>query len=348
MEMSSRPDFYDGYGIYAASGGYEPAIDEPAITADAVNGQPDDDGAELLLIDPVGGVEYLSGTVNFDQTPLGQIREVRVNEEFKRLDAVTLYGYVGLEVHRVADEGDGSKAEFRPGVSATDADGIRLPEVVLGEHDQFRVVIRAADGVTDVPWSPSTYTILNRTDEYGDVVGMTPQDFLTVFPNIQVDLPDGLYDISALQRTKETTLVCIRPVPSESQDSTDTPETPPHIMFFEESGTIPGTFEATVQGSEFDFSDVHKGRGVKSDAEYLEAVVLKGETVEYDNFVFLPKDAPPSYPLQGRPILSVVESDQHAVRPSYVANSNAPVRKTQLEALSPIAAFRFAIKRTGA
>ncbi len=254
--------------------------------------------------------------------PVEMLDQVRVNTEGRSLEVTTPIGEIAVEIYWKKDDGEETRGDFFPALSPEedpDAETNPLatqahPYTILPDGSLYEIVVRSPLDAVDAAWSEERELAIGG-GMLATIGVVSLFEFRRAFPSVQVDLPEGLYDITATGRTKPTLAIAARVENGEPLARRQ------HIKGggvrygeiltgdFMASGRRPDTAiailnsrttirddgkEADEQRLEFKAHDGFQrtGPGAAENSGVAEVIVMQGEAVAFTGFTFSPYRPP--------------------------------------------------------
>lgn len=279
-------------------------IGEGALDLDAFIKTPD---PTFELIDPT-------------YAPASLLDAVLVDTKGQALRADTPIGTVAVELYWKTEDSpddEDNRADFfsalspeiDPGADTNPIPTQQHPYALLPDGALYEVVVRTPFDAIDTEWSETRTATIG-----GKVLGTSLDEFKRAYPGVDVDVPAGLYTITATERTKPTLAIAARVENGEPlsriQEVKDTavryretlsagfgrsvlrPDTA--VAVINSRTTFRGNEEADRQRLEFRVEDGFQrtGEGAAENRGVVEIIVMRGEAVDYSDFTFTPYEPP--------------------------------------------------------
>ncbi len=256
--------------------------------------------------------------------PADMLDSVRVNTQGRCLETDTPLGTIAVEMcWKTGNSPDSieTRGDFFPALdSALDPDAAanptatqRYPYTILPDGALYQVVVRAPMDAVNAEWSPERSASIGG--KYKAIFsGMSLSEFRSTYPNVEVNLPEGLYTIAATERTKPVVAVAARVENGEPLTRIQTvsgtgvhyrenlvagfrgsalqPDTA--VAVIDSRTTIRDNDEADRQRLEFRVHDGFQriGEDAEANSGLVELIAFHGEAVEYKDFTFTPYQPP--------------------------------------------------------
>lgn len=257
--------------------------------------------------------------------PVEMLDKVRVNTEGRCLETATPLGEIAVEMYWKKDDGEEVRGDFFPALTAEadpDAETNPLatqshPYTILPDGALYEIVVRTPLDAVDAEWSEER-SVAVGSGKLALFGGVSLFEFRRAYPGVEVNLPEGLYNITATERTKPTLAIAARVENGEPLARTQ--EVIDSSVYYKE--TLTGGFrrsalrpdtavavvdsrttirdggkEADRQQLEFKAHDGFQrtGEGAAENSGVAEVIVMQGEAVEFTGFTFTPY-TPPAIP----------------------------------------------------
>lgn len=251
--------------------------------------------------------------------PPSMLEQVRVNTENRCLEASTPLGIVAVEIYWTMDpnaETSDTRGDFFSALDSTldpqagtnPVATQKYPYAVLPDGALYEVAARVPLEAVDTEWSERRCRDIGGARTFFG--GIPLAEFRRAYPNIEVDLPEGNYTITASERTKPVLAIAARVENGEPLSRMQTimgdathyretltgdfmrselrPDTA--ISLINSRTTIREGGEADRQRLVFKAHDGFQRTGdqAEENSGLLELIVMQGEAVEQEEFTFTP------------------------------------------------------------
>lgn len=257
--------------------------------------------------------------------PVEMLDQVSVNTEGRCLETATPLGTIAVEMYWQEGDGEEARGDFFPALDTeTDPEAganplpaQAHPYTILPDGVLYEIVVRTPLDTVDAEWSEERRVAVG-SGKLALFGGVSLFEFRRAYPGVEVDLPEGQYNITATERTKPTLAIAARVENGEPltrmqkviggsihyeetltasfRRSALRPDTA--VAVVDSRTTIrDGGKEADRQQLEFKAHDGFQrtGEGAAENSGVAEVIVMQGEAVEFTGFTFTPY-TPPTFP----------------------------------------------------